>query len=195
MLSVQPDLVATLLAPGLPSAVVGNDFSLPVTWTVKNQGTFAPTENWGDNFYLSSKNTYDTSAVLVGSYAWGGSLPLAVGGSSSASTDLTIPNTALRGNQYLLVFVDQADSLDESALSNNTAAAPIQLTAPNVNLAVSERFRHARQPDGRQRRRRHGLLDGDQHRRRHRRGGLVRRRVPVRQDDVGLDGSAVERNE
>ncbi len=137
MLSIQPDLVVTNLSLGQNSAVVGNDFSLAVNWTVKNQGNWAPTQNWVDNFYLSSNSSYDSTAVFVGGVTRDTSFPLAIGGSYTSSTELAIPNTALRGSQYLLVYVDQANSINESDLSNNVMAAFINLTAPSVNLAVS----------------------------------------------------------
>ncbi len=137
LLSVQPDLTVTNLTLGSPSAVVGNNYYLPVTWTVKNQGTWAPPQNWQDAFYLSSNNFPDSSALLIGSVSRDEPFPLAIGGSYTSSTMLTIPQTTLSGNQYLLVVTDPQNTIEESNTANNTLAAPISLSAPNVKLVIS----------------------------------------------------------
>ncbi|MGA2033680.1 MAG: CARDB domain-containing protein, partial [Thermoguttaceae bacterium] len=132
-----PDLTVVGANLGFNTAVVGNDFKLPVTWTVKNQGNYAPAQNWSDSFYLSGKNTYDSSAQLVAAVSRDDSLPLAIGGAYSSSTTLTIPNTALQGQQYLLVVTDPGNTINESNTANNTFPLPITLSQPSVDLAVS----------------------------------------------------------
>ncbi len=137
LLTSQPDLILQAFNAGSPSAVLGNQFQLPVTWTVKNQGTFAPAQSWSDSFYLSNKTTFDSSAIFVGSLFRSDSLPLAINGTYTATTTLTIPNVALTGNQNLLVVTDGSNSAHESNTSNNSASTPLQLINPNVNLSVS----------------------------------------------------------
>jgi len=137
LLSVAPDLTVVSANLGFNTAVVGNDFKLPVTWTVENQGNFAPPQNWSDSFYISSRNTYDGSAQLVGEVSRDDPLPLAIGGTYTSSTTLTIPNTALQGQQYLLVVTDPSNTINESNTANNTFPLPIALSQPSVDLAVS----------------------------------------------------------
>jgi hypothetical protein len=138
MLSASPDLTVTAATIGAPSVEVGNAATLSLDYSVQNKGTFAPAQTWTDSFYLSSKTSLDQTALRIGSVTRADSgFPLAVGGSYTTSTILTIPNTALLGNQYLLVVTDPADSINESNTANNTIAVPIQLTAANVDLAVS----------------------------------------------------------
>jgi hypothetical protein len=138
MLSVSPDLTVTAASLGAPSVEVGNGATISLNYTVQNVGTYAPPQDWTDGFYLSSKTSLDQTAVLVGSATRDDSgFPLAIGGSYTTSTTLTIPNTSLRGNNYLLVVADPSDSIHESNTNNNTMAMPIDLTGANVDLAVS----------------------------------------------------------
>ncbi len=137
MLAFQPDLTVTNVLLGSPTAVVGNADNLSITWTVENQGTWAPTQNWNDSFYLSNTTTYNSSAVFVGSVSRDDSFPLLAGSSYTSTTTLAIPNTALQGNQYLLVVTDPTNTINESNTANNVGAAAIDLTAPNVDLEVS----------------------------------------------------------
>ncbi len=136
LFSAQPDLTALSLTAS-PAAIVGDNGTIAATWTVKNQGTWAPTQNWADAFYLSNNTTYDSSAVPVGSQTRADPFPLAIGGSYTATTTLTVPNTSLRGTQYLLVVTDPTNAINESDTTNNTASTPVTLSAPNVNLTLS----------------------------------------------------------
>ena len=138
MLSSQPDLVVTNLALGQNSAVVGDNFSLSVTWTAKNEGNWAPAQKLGGQFLPVVQHhvrRYARSlwAACRGTvhFRWPSAARMEV------PADLTIPNTSLRGSQYLLVYVNQANSVNESDLTNNVLAVPINLTADELNLAVS----------------------------------------------------------
>ena len=137
LLSIQPDLIVADALVGPATTVVGNNDSVAVTWTVKNQGTWAPTQNWRDAFYLSNRNVLDNTAVFVGSVARYDAFPLAIGGTYTSSTTLTIPSISLQGNQNLLVVTDPGNTINESDANNNTFSVPIGLSAPNVNLAIS----------------------------------------------------------
>ena len=137
LLTAQPDLTVLSASLGSLTLVEGNQYQLPVTWTVKNQGAFAPSQNWTDGFYLSSKTTYDSSALFINGISRSDALPLAIGGAYTASTTLTIPASSLLGNQNILVVTDPGDTINESNTDNNAYSVAVQVAAPNVNLAVS----------------------------------------------------------
>jgi subtilase family serine protease len=133
-------LAADLLVTSVQAAaaaVVGNNNNVSVTWTVKNQGDFAPAQHWRDSFYLSSKNTVDGSATLISSVFRNDNFPLPIGGTYTSTTQLNIPNTTLAGNNFLLVVANSGTDLAESDKTNNVFAAPLTLSAPNVDLAIS----------------------------------------------------------
>ncbi len=132
-------------ASGASAATVGDGDTIQVTYTVNNTGNFATVGGWNDNFYLSSKSTFDSSAVLLGSnpgwqsiYGSNGQLPLGSGQSYTATTSLTLRNTSFIGAANLLVVANGSQTISESNTSNNLLAKAVTLQAPKVDLAVSQ---------------------------------------------------------
>ncbi|HQU47058.1 MAG TPA: CARDB domain-containing protein, partial [Pirellulales bacterium] len=125
----------------------GNGQSVTVTYTVRNAGTDAAQGTWDDAIYLSSKQTYDSSATLLGSiYQYSRLIPksLAAGASYTVSQTVSIPDFAPLGGDFLLVQTNELEGgqyaqaeTDQANDTNNLAAVPITLTAPGVNLAIS----------------------------------------------------------
>src|SRR5439155_717294 len=100
------DLLAkpiTLVSPGsidlamtnvqVPSTTVaeGNGATVPVSYTVVNQGTQTAQSAWVDNIYISTKNTLDSTATFVAAPGNGAYRPLAGGGSYTVNTNLKLP--------------------------------------------------------------------------------------------------------
>jgi subtilisin family serine protease len=116
-----PDLtVSTLTAPSvvaLPSA------ALTVTDAVSNQGNLGA-DATTLRFYLSTDALLDAGDAALGSRV----VPaLATGGTSSASTTLTIPASTSAGPYYLIARADADDEAVETDESNNAKAVPIQV--------------------------------------------------------------------
>ncbi len=147
-----PDLVVTA-ATAPTSAEVG---PIDVSWTVKNQGTGKASGFWGDTFYLSKDNTYDSSDTSITTSYHDASLD--PGTSQSFDATLYLPSVAA-GNYYLLIVADGSHYVSESDESNNVFALPIALTVPDVRPGRDG----GRSPQYFQvRLERRRLLDGDQ---------------------------------
>ncbi|HVX60600.1 MAG TPA: CARDB domain-containing protein, partial [Pirellulales bacterium] len=134
-----PDLAVTAAAAPA-SAVVGNGVSIPISYTVKNQGSVSADGSWSDYLYLSDRPVYDSTATYITSLGYH-SDPLAAGASYSGAANVTVPNTAI-GARYLLVVTNPYRSQGESDAAgsvgaNNVYALPITFTAPNVDLTVT----------------------------------------------------------
>src|SRR5262249_53254884 len=102
--------VSTASAPA--SALVGQ--SIPVSWTVTNQGSSQAFGSWTDAFYLSNDNVLDASDTLVAVQSAAPQTYLAAGDKYSLSQNITIPTTATSGNQYLLVAADYNNQVFET---------------------------------------------------------------------------------
>ncbi len=139
------DLLLSAAAATPTSVLVGDASNVAVTYTVKNQGDFAPSQNWIDSFYLSSKSTFDSSAQLLYVKPRDDNFPLPINGSYTATANVPVPNTALTGANFILVVtndqnpnvVGSGQVLQESNYANNLFAVPLTLTTPNVDLVVS----------------------------------------------------------
>ncbi|HVX64219.1 MAG TPA: CARDB domain-containing protein, partial [Pirellulales bacterium] len=134
-----PDLaVTTASAPA--SAVVGNNESISVSYTVKNIGAVDSNGSWSDSLYLSDKPTYDSSATYVDSLHYNYS-SLAAGSSYTQNVNVTLPVEAT-GNLYLLFVanlggISESDSSSGGVGANNVYAVPISLSLPDVDLVAS----------------------------------------------------------
>ena len=127
-----PDLtVTTAIAP--TSAAVRQ--SLPVSWTVTNNGTVAAAADRYDSVYISDDDRFDPATdTYVTDFFSSGSEPLNAGASKLRTENITIPNSKL-GNRYLLFVSDRTATQSETNENNNVFATPIAITAPD--LAVS----------------------------------------------------------
>ncbi len=124
-----PDLAPTALtAP----ASVSTQQVVPVSWTVKNQGTGAASR-FTDTLYLSSSPVCCAGATSLAGWV-APTLPLASGASYSQSKSVTIPNVAA-GSYYLHVWTDSwagSGEVYESSETNNTRAVPVVVGVPDL---------------------------------------------------------------
>ena len=124
-MSIGPDLiVAALTAPG--TAAAGS--SIPVTDTTGNQGA-APAAASSTRFFLSTNALFDPADVPLAARA----VPaLAANGSSTATSNVTLPSTLATGTYYLLAQADGGRAIAELSEINNTRAAAIRIGADLV---------------------------------------------------------------
>jgi subtilase family serine protease len=128
-----PDLTLTdASAPA--TATMNQPFS--VSYTVQNAGSVDALGYWSDLVYFSDDQSLDSSDRAVAYFA-PGKQPLAAGASYTATPNITIPGTSA-GNRYLLFVTDASQNQGETDETNNVRAVPISLTAPNVDLVVSD---------------------------------------------------------
>jgi hypothetical protein len=121
--------VSALSAP----AAVNPGQTLTVSNTVVNNGN-AATGSFRLGLYLSSSSAC-TGGTLIGSRA----LSLAGGGSSTASTSVTIPSGAALGSMFICAVADDLNAVSEYNESNNTRSTPVAIKAavPTVTLKVN----------------------------------------------------------
>ena len=79
-------------------------------------------------FYLSTNGTLDASDVLLGSR----SVPALTGGSSMATTALTIPAGTPTGKYYILAVADATNSVTEADETNNMTASASMKIGPDL---------------------------------------------------------------
>jgi len=132
MLAADADLAITASAP--ISAVMGE--TIPVSWTVQNQGTGPANSNWFDRVYLSTDDTFDNADRLLTSRSAQYETPLTAGDTYTAQRNLAIPSTTI-GEQFLLFITDTTEVQEETDEQNNTVAVAIDITAPDVDLTVT----------------------------------------------------------
>jgi subtilase family serine protease len=129
-----PDLAPiTLRAPNFVSG--GPNPKVTLVWGVTNQGTgpASPERPWQDVIYLSSDTTIhpgDPSFAALSE-----SVPVAPGGSYWRTNTLSVPVTA-SGTYYLILKLNDGNSLVESNGSNNMAIAPITFSIGLPDLAA-----------------------------------------------------------
>jgi subtilase family serine protease len=126
-MKIGPDLIESSVI--VPTAA-GAGVALVVTDTVKNQGSGAAGAST-TSFYLSLNVALDASDKFLGSR----SVPaLAVGATNSAATSLVIPPDTATGAYFILVSADSANSVAESAETNNTSYG---ITRVGPDLTIS----------------------------------------------------------
>ena len=126
-MKIGPDLIESNVV--VPTAA-GAGVALVVLDTVKNQGSGAAGAST-TSFYLSTNFALDASDVLLGSR----SVPaLAVGATHAAATSLVIPADTAMGTYFLIVRADSANTVGESAETNNTSYG---ITRVGPDLTVS----------------------------------------------------------
>ena len=127
-----PDLTVTAINAPASGSTVAVDASIPISWTVENIGSVAALDDWYDYVYLSSTPTLGFEPTYLAYYYAGADSPLAAGASYTPSLDVTIPNDAPLGSEYLIVETDVGESQPESNTSNDMLAIPITITAPDL---------------------------------------------------------------
>lgn len=128
-----PDLQITgVTSPN--TAMLGDSFN--VSWTGGNSGAaFGGSTSWADTVYLSSDAT-PGGDIPIGSTIL--TANLAANQTYNGQVQVTIPNVAV-GNYFLIVNADNSNNVQEGLNENNntSTAIPITLTAPQVDLQVS----------------------------------------------------------
>jgi subtilase family serine protease len=109
---------------------------LSLSWTVTNQGTASISSYWYDGIYISDDAVFDASDSLLYSQ-WTGYTSLTPNASYTATSTLTLPSSLALGDRYLLFVTDAYNYQTESNENNNVYAAPIHVSAPDVDLVVS----------------------------------------------------------
>ncbi len=118
---IGPDL--TISAITLSSFNVAAGSTVTVNETTKNSGGGTAGAST-TNFYLSTNLSFDAGDLLLGSRP----VPeLIGGGTSAASTSLTIPQGTAPGNYYLIAVADGAAVVVETSEANNTLLAVLRV--------------------------------------------------------------------
>ena len=129
-LKIGGDLVVSSLS--VPSTARAGA-SITVTDATQNQGAEGvPASATG--FYLSSDLAVGATDVFLGSRGVGS---LAPGGSSSASTQVTIPAGTPSGSYYIIAVADWAAAVAESIETNNTRVAAVRIGPDLVVSALN----------------------------------------------------------
>ena len=131
-----PDLVLTDATT--PSTAAWGQ-TIPVSWTVTNQGDYpAYADYWYDYVYISSNAVYDSySDAQIGYATIQDPLPLAPGASYTVSASVKVLPTQA-GDQYLIYSAcPDAYYQGETLKENNIAARPIHVSPP-PDLVVTD---------------------------------------------------------
>jgi subtilase family serine protease len=129
-----PDLAPiTVVAPRFVSGSPNPTVTL--VWGVTNQGAgpASPERSWQDVIYLSSDTTIHPGDPSFAALSESG--PVAPGGSYWRTNTLSVPVTA-SGSYYLILKLNDGNSLIESDWSNNVAIAPITFSIGRPDLAA-----------------------------------------------------------
>ena len=132
-----PDLVVNSVSGTPPNAVFGD--SVPISWSVTNNGNASATGVWNDRVYLSTNATFQPDVDIPLSANPVGMSPLTPGGMYSRNLMVAIPpNYTDTGTYYLLVRTDDGSTVTESNENNNVVASgAISLTpTPGPDLVV-----------------------------------------------------------
>ncbi len=103
-LPAKPDLVASGAVIGAITVNQNGSYSIPVTWTVSNNGGSPAASYWFDSAYLSSNATLDTGDLPLG-YSTR-SAPLAAGANYPLSVSYVTETTTTPGTYTLFVKAD-----------------------------------------------------------------------------------------
>jgi YD repeat-containing protein len=140
----QPDLTIGPLTLGTIVANQDGSWTIPVTYTVTNNGTVAAPNYWWDVGYLSANGVLDNNAQSTG-YLNSRNTPLAPGASYSITANFTTAAGTAPGNYTFFVKADghaawsggtntDSGNLVEADETNN--AASITVTLARADLAI-----------------------------------------------------------
>lgn len=125
--------VTSVTAPGFGSPGQPATFA----WTVANQGGNAASGTWVDSVYVSTNQTWDISAPLVGKVPHNG--PLQPGQSYTASLTATLP-AVTPGPYYAIVRADILNNVRESDENNNAGVSAQTMAADVVELTLGQPY-------------------------------------------------------
>ena len=117
-------IVSSVSAP----AVAGAGDDILISDTTKNSGGAEATES-ATEFYLSANSTIDGSDVRLGSRAVA---VLVAGGTSSATTALTVPVGTAAGGYYIVAGADALLDVAETSETNNVRASAAIKIGPDL---------------------------------------------------------------
>jgi len=135
-LPTTPDLTSAIASVGTIVKNGNGTYSIPITWTVQNNGGATVLPNWYDVGYLSSDATLNNNDLVVGYLQR--TVALAAGASYTASGTYTTLTTTVPGTYTLFVKADGkggalgGTNIDNGAVAeanetNNTASATVVL--------------------------------------------------------------------
>ncbi|WP_171036596.1 CARDB domain-containing protein [Dyadobacter sediminis] len=127
-----PDLKPVSL---INPATALSEQSITMQWKVKNEsGAAIYTNSWTDRIYLSVNETLEVNDVLLTSSKW--DQFLVSGGEYTRNESVTLPAN-LSGKFFLILAVDESNTIFEKEENNNIVSAPITLSlAPWADLEV-----------------------------------------------------------
>ena len=110
--------------------------ALSVSFAVTNEGaTQTEISQWTDGIYLSTTPTLDSGSVVLLKQVERLS-PLPVGGTYFVNTTVEVPDDVV-GNYFIVVVVDNTQSVFELDRSDNSAAVPLFIQFQPSNLVVA----------------------------------------------------------
>ena len=110
--------------------------TVEISWTVANQGDVEAPKSGYDHIYISDDQYLDESDVSLFAQTTSDRTSLDSNNSYTISEDVTIPRTVI-GDRYLLFVTDRNNLQGETDETDNIVAVPIELTALDVDLVVS----------------------------------------------------------
>jgi YD repeat-containing protein len=116
-----PDLVPTVLTVPTSAVTRNGDgtWTVPVSWTVQNQGTLTAQGASRDILFLSADTILNPSSDFVADQV-NGVAPVAPSASYTTNRTETIPNTITPGTYYFIVAIEWDNALYEGNETNNT---------------------------------------------------------------------------
>jgi hypothetical protein len=123
-----PDLTVTALT--VPTTPIGPNtngtYSLPISYTVLNQGQSTPQQGWVDGLYLSTDTTWDAGDRQIWAVQQDRNVP--VGTTYTNTPTGTVPVGQAPGDYYVIAYSDQSAFLNETNETNNTKASVTRVT-------------------------------------------------------------------
>ena len=133
---IAPTVDLSVTYPYLSLTTVAAGASTSASCYLNNLGNaVASPANVG--FYLSTDNVFSANDVLVGSQA---NTSLYGGGYLNIYSTIVVPTGTTSGTYYVLFVADPANLVAETNENNNVASTTIQVTAPGIDLQVSQAY-------------------------------------------------------
>jgi len=144
-----PNLAVSNVSVTPTSVEAGNGAALNVQWTVTDTSSLDTSQSWYDEVYLSPTPNYDPSTAISLTSA-PSRTDLTAGASYTTDLDDVVISNHTPGSYYIVVVVNESyvysalqgglsyfSGQPESNFVDNVAAIPVTLTAPSVDLKVS----------------------------------------------------------
>jgi YD repeat-containing protein len=124
----RPDLTPTALSVPIAPVSPNPDgtYTLPLSFTVANQGATSAQPNWADNVYLSMDATWDAGDVRILYTAQFSAL--AAGASYSVNGSGTAPAGTAPGDYWVILITNQSPGVVEENVTNNTRVSATRVT-------------------------------------------------------------------